>query len=447
MDWLDPKLWEWSWLGGASGLSALVLSAHRLAERRILARDRRGRAALADLETLGETVPVSLHPRIDPAQCIGSGACVRACPEHEVLEIVGGRARLVNPLACVGHGACAEACGVEAIRLVYGTETRGVELPEVDAQFETPAPGLFVVGELSGMGLIRNAVRQGVTAGAAIAKRPGTTAPDTLDAIVVGAGPAGIGAALALRAGEKRFVVLEREQLGGTIMHYPRGKVVMAGELVLPGYGRIKQSRMSKEELVALWRDIQAKARLPIETGVLVSGLFREHDGTWRVETDRGSRRAASVILALGRRGSPRKLEVPGEELAKVSYRVIEPEVHARQHVMVVGGGNSAVETALVLASYGGCASVSISYRRERFARARAENLGRIESALATGSVRGFLGTEVVSIEPSAVRLRAPDGAEQRVPNDAVVVQAGGTEPGALLAQFGVRTVTKFGER
>jgi thioredoxin reductase/ferredoxin len=437
---------QWTWLAAATGLGALVYTAHHLAQRSEAARDRVGRAQLKDMESLGETVPTTLHPHIDPGRCIGSGACVRACPEHDVLQIVGGVARLVNPLGCVGHGACAAACGVDAIRLVFGTATRGVELPRVNEHFESTSEGVFIVGELSGMGLIRNAVRQGAQAGEYVSKSCRTAKNGALHAVVVGAGPAGISAGLALQQGGKDFMLLDREVFGGTIMHYPRGKVVMAGDLELPGYGRVKKGRMSKEELVALWKDIREKMRLPVKTGALVTALSREPDGMWRVKSSAGEVRAAHVILALGRRGSPRKLEIPGEEQQKVSYRVIEPEEHKGKHVMVVGGGNSAVETAVILADYGGCASVSISYRKGRFARARAENMQGIENAIKSGRVRAYMDSELTSIEPGHVQLKYTDGRTETVQNDSLVVQVGGTDPGELLASFGVELSTKFGD-
>ncbi|MET0342816.1 MAG: NAD(P)-binding domain-containing protein [Polyangiales bacterium] len=444
MSWIEAAS-ELNWLVCAAFVALLVYAMHAAVQRAELARDRAGNVLLAQLAAMGESVPVSLHPQIDAQRCIGSGACVRACPEKKVLQVVGGTARLVNPLACVGHGACMAACGVEAIRLVFGTATRGVELPRIDASFESTSPGVFIVGELAGMGLIRNAVRQGGQAGAVVAGRA-LRHPDALDAIVVGAGPAGISAALALQSAGKHYALLDREVFGGTIRHYPRGKVVMAGELALPGYGKVKRGRMSKEELVALWTDIRTKTGLRVSTGVLVTGLAREPDGAWRVETSDGPMRASHVILALGRRGAPRKLEVPGEDLAKVSYRVVEPEEHRGRHVLVVGGGNSAIETALILAEAGSCASVAISYRREKFARARGDNLERIEAAIASGQVRGLLGTDVVAIEEHAVRIRDHAGVEQTLANDAVVVQAGGTDPSALLGSFGIALETKYGE-
>jgi thioredoxin reductase (NADPH) len=442
MEWLE----QWTMLGAAALGGAMVYTAHHLAQRKELARDRVGRKLLADLEAVGEAVPATLHPEIDPDRCIGSGACIRACPEHDILEIVGGVARLVNPLGCVGHGACASACGVEAIRLVFGTATRGVELPRIDENFQSTSEGVFIVGELSGMGLIRNAVRQGGQAGAFVAKTGRKPAGDALDAIVVGAGPAGISAGLSLQQAKKKFLVIDRETFGGTIMHYPRGKVVMAGELDLPGYGKVKRGRMSKEELVALWKDIREKTHLPVQTGVLVTGLKKDADGMWRVVSPQGEFRAASVVLALGRRGSPRKLEVPGEDLPKVTYRVIEPEEHQGRHVLVVGGGNSAVETALILSDYGGCASVSISYRREKFARARAENMTRIEEALRTGKVKGYMGTEITQVELNRVSLKYKDGRVETPANDSIIVQVGGVDPGELLASFGVELQKKFAD-
>jgi thioredoxin reductase len=202
---------------------------------------------------------------------------------------------------------------------------------------------------------------------------------------------------------------------------------------------------MSKEELVDLWRSIQEKANVPVKTGVLVDGVDAEADGMWRLQTNAGPFRAANVLLALGRRGSPRKLDVPGEEQGKVHYRLLEPGEFSGKHVLVVGGGNSAVESALSLADANGCASVSISYRRNAFARCRAENRRRIDEAIAAGRVKPLMPTEVRSIEERDVVLDA-DGRNVRVPNDAVIIQAGGTAPSELLKKFGIDIVTKYGE-
>ncbi len=413
--------------------------------RRLSQREREALATLEEMAALGEVVPDTIHPVIDVDRCIGSGSCVRACPEQNVLAIVHGQAKLVNPLACVGHSACLRACPVDAIRLVFGTAERGVELPIVNEHFQTQRPGVYVIGELGGMGLIRNAVRQGRQAADHVASAGRRGCNGAYDAIVVGAGPAGISATLRLMEAGASAILLEREALGGTIMHYPRAKIAMTGVLDFALIGRVRRRTLSKEELIEIWRSIVARTRMPIQTGVLVEGVSEEVDGMWRLDTSVGPVRAANVLLALGRRGTPRKLGVVGEEQAKVHYRLLEPEAFRSQHVLVVGGGNSAVESALSLADLGGCASVSISYRRGAFARCRADNRRRIDEYIARGAVRPFLPSEVIRINSKDVVLDA-GGRQGAIANDAVIVQIGGTAPAELLQKFGIAVVTKHGE-
>lgn len=402
-------------------------------------------ATLEDMAALGEVVPDTIHPVIDLNRCIGSGACVAACPEKQVIGVVAGQARLLNPLACIGHSACVTACPVEAIKLVFGTAQRGVELPKLDPNFQTTRPGVYVIGELGGMGLIRNAVSQGRQAADHVISSGRRGAGEALDAVVVGAGPAGMSATLRLLEAGKRVMLVERDSVGGTIMHYPRAKVVMTGALELAGFGTVKRSKMSKEELVELWQTIVAKKNLPVKTKVTVESVAAQPDGMWKLETTEGPLAAANVLLALGRRGTPRRLGVPGEELSKVSYTLLEPDPFKGKHVLVVGGGNSAVENALALADFGGCASVSISYRRAAFARCRAENRRRIDELIAQGKVKPLMPSEVVRIDASSVVLSV-DGKEATMQNDSVIVQIGGTAPSELLAKFGIDVVVKRGE-
>jgi thioredoxin reductase (NADPH) len=397
------------------------------------------------MAALGEVVPDTIHPVIDLDRCIGSGACVRACPEKNVLELVHGQARLLNPLACIGHSACLPACPVDAIKLVFGTAERGVELPLVDPNFQTTREGVYVIGELGGMGLIRNAVSQGRQAADHVARGSRRGKGDAYDAVVVGGGPAGIGATLRLMEAACRVLLLERDRLGSTIVHYPRAKVVMTGALEFPLIGTVRRRKMSKEELVELWQSIVDKSKLPLKTGVLVEGVAMEPDGMWRLETSAGPVRAANVMLGLGRRGTPRKLGVPGEDQSKVHYALVEPDPFKGKHVLVVGGGNSAVENALALADFNGCASVTISYRRNAFARCRAENRRRIDEVIQSGRVRSLMPSEVKCINEEDVVL-ATDKGQEAIPNDSVIVQIGGTAPSELLQKFGIEVVTKRGE-
>jgi thioredoxin reductase (NADPH) len=435
------------------GLLALALLLYWLWDRADRHKEGIARRIAEDVQAMGEVVAASLSPRIDPEICIGSGACVAACPETSVIALVQGRAKLVNPLGCIGHGACATACPVDAIKLVYGTSTRGVELPVVDSHFQTNQTGVYIAGELGGMGLIRNAISQGRQAAQHIIDGSGERGgavrrgnAGALDALVVGAGPAGISATLQLMSAGLRVLLVDREGFGGTILHYPRAKVVMTGTLDIPGYGPVRGRQLSKEQLMGLWHDINAKMRPPVVTGQLVTGLSARADGMIEIQAEHGVWHAANVILALGGRGSPRKLDVPGEESAKVVYRLLEPAEFRGKHVLVVGGGNSAVESALGLADFRGCASVSISYRRREFARCRAENQRRIRECIADGRVQALLSTELVSIREQAVTLSDDQHRIFEVPNDAVIVQAGGTPPAQLLTSFGISMVTKYGE-
>lgn len=405
------------------------------------------RASIIHQDTLAlgdEIVPASIHPQVDLDECIGSGACVRACPEKDILAITDGRARLLNPLSCIGHSACMQACPVGAIKLVFGTATRGVELPRLTPSFETSQPGIFVIGELSGIGLIRNAMEQGRQAAATIAKSGRRGRPGELDAIVVGAGPAGIGAALALIAHGLKVQIVDQDRYGGTITHYPRSKVVMTGAFELPGYGSVRRKTMTKEQLLTLWSDIRERIALDIKEGVRVEAIHADGP-SWRLVGPGWQDRAAAVVLALGRRGAPKELGVPGEHLPKVSYRLIEPEPFADQHVLVVGGGNAAADCAIALANAKLCTSVSISYRRPELARLRASVRKDVERCIADGSIVPLLGTEVISIAEHHVTLKTPEG-ERQVVNDRVIVQIGGQPPSELLRTIGIELVEKRGE-
>jgi thioredoxin reductase (NADPH) len=406
-----------------------------------------------DIKAMGDVVATSLSPRINPDICIGSGACVAACPEKGIIGLLRGQAALINPLGCIGHGACATACPVTAIKLVYGTKTRGVELPVLDANFQTNKPGVYVAGELGGMGLIRNAVTQGrqaaehILVGDSQQGAPRRGVNGALDLIVVGAGPAGISATLRSMQEGLRVLLIDREGFGGTILHYPRAKVVMTGTLDLPVYGKVTGRQLSKEQLVALWQEIRATTDPPVVTGELVTRLEQRSDGMWGVVSDRGVRHAANVILALGGRGSPQKLGIPGEESGKVAYRLLEPKEFQGKHVLVVGGGNSAVESALSLVDGGECASVSLSYRKNEFARCRAENRRRIDACIAQGAVRVYFESELTDIGEHGVTLRDKSGRLAQIANDAVIVQIGGTPPARLLDSLGIALTTKYGER
>ena len=384
--------------------------------------------------------PPSLHPIIDPLTCIGSAACVKVCPE-QALGIIGGKAYLTSPAACIGHGACAAACPVDAITLVYGSERRGIDIPVVNPNFETNVPGIFIAGELGGMGLIRKASEQGRQAMASIAKRPRSSAP--FDVLIVGAGPAGIAAGLGAIEHRLRYRLIEQESdLGGAIFHYPRQKIAMTAPVDLPIVGRVKFTEVSKETLLAFWQDIVKRSGLEIEYGARMERIDRSSDG-YNVETSKGVQQCGAVLLAIGRRGTPRKLGVPGEELPKVVYRLIEAQQYRGQRVLVVGGGDSAIEAALACAGEPGT-KVTIAYRGDAFSRIKAKNRERLDAARDAGGIDVRLKTEVEHIFADRVVLKSADTTAE-VGNDAVIVQAGGELPTRLLKDLGVTVETKYG--
>lgn len=386
--------------------------------------------------------PASLHPVIDPALCRGCGACVRACPEGNVIGIIGGKATLIEPSQCIGHGACRAACPFDAISLVFGTETRGVDIPHVKPNFETNVPGLFIAGELGGMGLIRNAIEQGRQAVSAIRRLDGLGRPDQLDLVIIGAGPAGLSASLAAREGRMRSVTLEQDTLGGTVAHFPRGKIVMTSPATLPIIGKVRFRETTKERLLGFWKRVVREHQLPIRYEERVDRIANDGTG-FTVTTTRGAYRARAVLLAIGRRGTPRKLEVEGEDLPKVVYRLTDPEQYRGKRVLVVGGGDSAIEAAFSVAAEPGT-SVVLSYRGEAFGRAKARNRAAIEQAVAAGRVRVRLNSIIREIGIDHVILEQA-GRSEKIANDAVIVCAGGILPTGFLKSIGISVETKHG--
>lgn len=403
------------------------------------------RVLLDEAMSAGTHEPSTIYPWVNPSLCMGSGTCVSVCPEDAVLQVIDGRARLVNGSECVGHGACAAACPTQAIELRFGTERRGVDIPALDTEFQTNVPGIYVVGELGGMGLIANAVRQGVEAVGYIAGTLPKRAGGALDIVIVGGGPAGIGASLEATRRGLTHVVIEQDELGGSIRHFPRQKIVMSHGLTLPGRPPIASATISKEELVDLLLDAVKDAQLPICERETVLGVRRLPDGVFEVQTSKRFPRAMRVLLAVGRRGSPRKLGVPGEDLAKVAYRLLDPELIQHSHVLVVGGGDSAIEAACSLADFP-TNRVTISYRGDSFGRAKAANRARLDAAVERGALVVLWKSEVSSITPDRVFLTTPEG-EKVIPNDLVFVFAGGVLPTNFLLAAGVEVERHFGER
>ncbi len=386
--------------------------------------------------------PVSLHPEIDVNTCIQSGACIEACPEKEILGIRNGKATLINASRCVGHGACFHACPVEAISLVIGTEKRGVDLPHVKQDFETNVPGIYIAGELGGMGLIKNSVEQGRQAVENIARAISKSREAEYDLVIIGAGPAGISATLQARKQGLKAITLEQDTLGGTVYSFPRSKVVMTSPMNLPLYGKVKLTETKKSELLELWEGVLSTNQIQIRENARVESISKSGEH-FKVLIGSGEEfLTRSVLLAIGRRGTPRKLNVPGENLEKVAYRLLEPEIIHQKNILVVGGGDSAIEAALALA---GQNNVILSYRGETFQRIKPGNSQKINDAIAQDKIDVRFNSNVMVIGEDHISLSLPGDEILTIPNDLVYIFAGGELPTQFLQKAGIEITRRFG--
>lgn len=423
--------------GLAAALVVLVVAAYFWRFERRLRGDR---ARKAEATRLGIDRPAAQYPYVDPLRCVGCGACVTACPEGDVLGVVAGTAVVVNGLRCVGHALCEDACPVGAIEVGLGDLKQRQDVPLLDEDLQTTVPGLFVIGELGGLSLVRNAVEQGRRAVERIAGKladsPGRAPEGARDLIIVGGGPAGLSAALAAGSHGLSCLVLEREpDLGGSLLHYPRRKMVLNRAVDLSPWGALNREEYQKEELLDLFETIARDYRLPMRFDDPVEEISRSEEG-FRLRARSGSFDARFVVLAQGRRGLPRRLGVPGEELPKVLYRLVDAESFRGKKILVVGGGDSAVEAAVGLARQSSN-RVTLSYRRERLVRIKKKNQDAIDRLIGEGGIEALFGSRVERIEEGTVRLTLEGKGARSIDNDFVFIFAGGVPPFELLRKTG----------
>ena len=386
--------------------------------------------------------PQSQHPHIDAENCIGCATCTVVCPEGDVLAMLGGKAVIVNGYKCIGHSLCAEACPVGAITMVMASPSMGADLPRLTSEFETSVANMFIVGELGGMALIKNAINQGRECADTIAARipqlrKGKSSPDVLDALIVGAGPGGISASLRAIERKLNYLTVDEGEVGGTVSKYPRQKLVMTSPVELPVYGKFKKTELSKEDLLAVWSEILKKAEFKFRKGEKVEDVKKGEDGIFTVTTTKGEHRAHAVVLALGKGGIPRKLGVKGEELPKVMYRLIEADHYVNKKILVVGGGDSAIEAAMGLAHQVGN-QVTLSYRKECFTRIKDRNEKRVQECIQKGKMKVLFNSMPMEFKEKSVIIEV-NGATQEIPNDFVWIFAGGEPPTAFLKKIGVQ--------
>jgi len=403
------------------------------------------------------------RPLINASLCIGCGSCVDSCPETGTLALVGGKAILAHPDRCTGQAECVKVCPTSAISLTHGSNLQTLRAPHIKDNFETNVPGIYIAGELSGMGLIKTAINEGRMAVDSIKRRLEANGewrprvvihgPDSsalpaesqsesaaYDVIIVGAGPAGLSASLAALQQGLRYLTLEQGEVAATIRNYPRHKFLMAEPVEMPLYGSLYVGDGTKESLLGVWETILANTGVQVQTQEAVESIVRQGQ-CFRVTTAKGEYHAKNIVLALGKRGSPRRLGVPGEELAKVTYRLIEADTYEAKDILIVGGGDSAIEAALAL-SKASRNRVVLSYRGQTFDRARERNRKAILDAEDQGRIRMLRGSVVAEILPESVFLQQN---QERIelPNDFVFVLIGGESPETFLQKVGIEIVEK----
>ncbi len=402
---------------------------------RMKRKDRISRDRLSETRSKGQEKALMQHPIINQSACIGCGICVDSCPEGDVLGIISGKATIIHGSHCVGHGKCAEACPLNAIQVGLGDISQRQDIPRLSDQFETNRKGIYIIGELSGLALIKNAISHGITAIQHVKDTQDHKHGFNYDVVIVGAGPSGLAAALKAKELGLRYIMIDQDEPGGTILQYPRRKVVMVQPVHLPLYGTLDRQEYEKEELLEIWNHVLGTYELNFVSGKKLTDIQPDRDG-FIVHTNTGDFDTAKVILALGRRGTPRKLGVPGEEMGKVMYKLIDAESYQNKHILIVGGGDSAIEAALGL-TYQPGNTVTVSYRKSHFFRLKSKNESRIHSEISKKSIRVLFNSNIVKIDKEHITYEI-DNKSETIKNDYVFIFAGGELPFKLLDTIGI---------
>ena len=366
-------------------------------------------------------------------------SCLKACAFGAItLDEETGEARIGKK--CAGCGGCAKACpnGVISMReKAYAAEDFPLPIPQTDPAGLTNVPGMYVIGDATGDALIKIAINAGKRAidHIAAAGKPLAQAP-VQDVIIVGAGPGGLSAALSCQQKQLGFLVFDKGSFASTIQNFPKRKLVMAEPAHLPLYGPLWLQNATKEELIEKWQEIIDQTGLTIREREAVSAISHEADGTFLVQTDQGQYQSSAVVMAIGARGSPRPLGIPDEQEPRVQYLLTDPDAFAGQRVLVVGGGDSAVEAAMSLADVADT-TVSLSYRKESFDRIKALNRERLSEYEADGRITTLFKSTVARLGPGQAVLKI--GQEEKLmENDVVFALLGAEPPTKFLAQAGI---------
>ncbi|MCG6166989.1 NAD(P)-binding domain-containing protein [Leptospira sanjuanensis] len=358
--------------------------------------------------------------------------------------------------------------------------------PEVSESFESSIPGISIIGDLTGIPLLKFAVESGTQVVRKISAKRETSRvtrepssasaktsvenPSVYDVLIVGAGPAGISAGIECKKLNYDFLILESNEPFHTVKSYPKAKPIFAEPEDLKTASEITIHNGTKESLLSDLQKVLEKWKLPIRSGTTVSQIQKNESG-FTVQTENGeSFQTQEVILAIGKSGDAKNLQIPGEELPKVYHRLFDPKDFENEDVLVVGGGDSAVEAAIAISKYAN--STKLSYRGKELVRPKSDNKDRFADLVASGKI-DFLNESIVQeISDREVRLKriggsdsksfrsqssslkspnaadsnsrssnrsAPGDSFEKIPNTSVLVQIGSRTPIEFLKRIGIR--------
>ncbi len=384
---------------------------------------------------------------INDDRCTGCDACVAVCPTN-VLDLVQNKSRVLRFQDCIQCEACMWVCPTEALVMHReGTKPPPLQVPDLQPTYETKVPGQYLIGEVAGKPLVKNAANIGRAVVRDMLKNglpPGALGKEDkcFDVIIVGSGPGGLSAALTCIRNKLSYVVLEKEQMiASTIARYPKGKLIMAEPYDAKNLSLLPIFDSSKENLLPIWQEVVRRSAMNLLLGETVEVIEQNREGVFRVKASSGAFYSQRVVLSTGTRGKPRTLGVPGENLAKVHSLLEDPQQYRGGVVLVAGGGDSALEAAMALADAG--ASVLLSYRGKQFHRASSKNKQAIGSYVAGKKIKCAFTSQVIEFAKDTVTLSYASGGTKTYPNDAAFVLIGSDPPVQWLGKLGIRFVDK----
>lgn len=430
-------------------------------------------ALIKKMEPHGPDYP---YPVIFPDRCIGCHACVEACP-HDVLAIVNGIATVIARDQCMEDTSCQVECPVNPKACVVVNTTKRIRsrpVPARDARLMTDVPGCYIIGDVSGTPLIKNAANEGADVIKHIAhelnKWAGSEPNADLDVVIIGIGPAGLSAAITAQQFNLRYVGLEQDKVLATIEAYPKGKYVFFKPETMSSRGSImvEGAGEQREKILDAWNGAMKSNGVVINEGESCKSVKKAEDGDYfAVQTEKGiekkkiTYRARRVVLALGNRGTPMKLRLPGEEMKvtrdgrtedKVKYKLADPEAYRGKRIAIVGAGNSAIEAAvdLVAKRHGDKITfrssdeineVTLIIRSDLKNDLKFGNKMQVYQCIDEGKIKVYFGTSIKEIRDTEIVLMnaRTNELKETVPNDYIFAMIGGDRPTKFLEAIGIK--------